>query len=111
MHHETFDPLKTEPGFGLGVPRRQRNGVDCVENGAEPGKLRRCIAHEMRHGAPKWRARRDRRTRDSGKRFSTGFYCDLPKQKSREPSVGEAERASAREPSFGQLLACSALYR
>ena len=24
MHHETVDPLKTEPGFGIRVPRRQR---------------------------------------------------------------------------------------
>jgi len=42
------------------------------------------------------------------KRFSAGFYCDLPREKSREPSVGDAERVSAREPSFGQFLACSA---
>jgi len=110
MHHETVDPLKTEPGFGLRVPRRQRNGVDWVENGAATGKLRRCIAHEMRHGAPKWRARRDWRSRDGGERFIPGIYCDLPKKMSREPSVGDAERASAREPPFGQLLACSALY-
>ena len=85
------------------------NGGEGCENGAEPGKLRRCIAHEMRHGAPKWRARRDRRTRDGGKRFSRGFYGTEPKNKSREPSVGDAERVSAREPRLGQFLACSAL--
>ena len=27
MHHENVDPLKTEPGFGLSVPQRQRHGV------------------------------------------------------------------------------------
>ena len=110
MHHEDVDLLKTEPGFGLSVPRRQRHGGAWFESGARPGKLRRCIAHQMRHGAPKWRGRRDRRTRDGGKRFSAGFYCDLPRKKSREPSVGDAERVSAREPPFGQFLACSALY-
>jgi len=81
MHHETVDPLKTEPGFGLSVPRRQRHGMAWCESGAEPGKLRRCIAHQMRHGAPKWRAPRDRRTLDGGKRFSAGFYSDLAKKK------------------------------
>ena len=86
------------------------NGGEWCESGAEPGKLRRCIAHEMRHGVSKWRARRDWRTRDDGKRFSPGFYCDLPKRKSREPSVGDAERVSAQEPPFGQFLAGSALY-
>jgi hypothetical protein len=30
-------------------------------------------AHHLRHGAPKWRAQRDRRTRDCRKRFSMGF--------------------------------------
>ena len=86
------------------------HGGAWCENGAEPGKLRRCIAHEMRHGAPKWRARRDRRARDGRKRFSSGFYGDLPKNKSREPSVGDVERVSAREPRLGKFLACSALY-
>jgi hypothetical protein len=86
------------------------NCGEWYESGAELGKLRRCIAHEMRHGAQKWRARRDRRTRDSGKRFSPGFYCDLPKHRSREPLVGDAERASAQEPPFWQFLAGSALY-
>jgi hypothetical protein len=41
------------------------NGVDWCENGAEPEKFRRCDAHEMRHGALKWRARRDRRAERS----------------------------------------------
>ena len=80
------------------------------ENGVEPGKLRRCIAHEMRQGAPKWRARRDRRARDGGKRFSRGFCGALPPKESREPSVGDAERVSVREPPFGKFLAGSALY-
>jgi len=111
MHHENVDPLKTEPGFGLSVTRRQRHGVAWCERGAGPATLRRCIAHQIRHGTPKWRARRDRRTRDGGKCFSAGLYCDLPRKKSREPSVGDAERVSAREPPFGQFLACSALYK
>ena len=98
MHHENADT------------RKHRHGVAWCESGAAPRKLRRRIAHEMRHGALKWRARRDRRTRDGGKRFSAGFCCDLPRKKSREPSVGDAERVSAREPPLGQFLACSALY-
>jgi len=110
MHHETVDPLKTEPGFGRRVPRRQRNGVDWVETGAEPGTLRRRIAREMRNGPPKWRARPDRGTRDGGKRFSRGVHGGLPQNKSRESSVGDAERVSAREPPVGTLSSSSALY-
>jgi len=53
--------------------RRQMNGGEGFENGAVPGKLRRCIAHHTRHGAPGWRARRDRRPWDCGKRFLLGF--------------------------------------
>jgi len=85
------------------------NGGEGFENGAVPGKLPRCIAHHMRHGAPGWRARRDRRPWDGGKRFLRGFWGGLPKRKSREPSVGDAERVSAREPRLGQFLAYSAL--
>jgi hypothetical protein len=81
MHHETADPLKTEPGFGLGVPRRHRQGVAWCESGAGPGKLRRCIAREMRYGAFKWRTRCDRRTRDAetlwDKLRSVGVFCSL----------------------------------
>ena len=61
------------------------NGGEWCENGAEPGKLRRCIAHEMKHGAPKWRARRDRRVRDGGKRFSRGFYAVCQKDNPENP--------------------------
>jgi len=86
------------------------NGGECCENGAEPGMLRRCDAHDMRHGAPKWRARRVRRARDGRKRFSRGFYGANAKNISREPSVGDAERVSAREPPLGKLSAGSALY-
>jgi len=109
MQQETVDQLKTEPGVVLSVPMRQMNGGEGFENGAVPGKIRRCTAHQIRHGAPKWRARRDRCTRDGGERFSPGFDLDLPKRKSGEPSVGDAERVSAREPRLGQFLACSAL--
>jgi hypothetical protein len=73
MQHENVDPLEKEPAVVLRVPRRQMNGGEGFENGAVPGKLRRCIAHLMRHGAPGWRARRGRRPRDGGKRFLRGF--------------------------------------
>ena len=39
----------------------------------------------MRHGAPKWRARRDRRTRDGGKRFSPGFTGTCQKTSPENP--------------------------
>ena len=110
MQHENVEPLKTEPGFGHRAPTRQMNGGEWCENGAATGKLRRSNAHEMRHGAPKWRARRDRRVRDGGKAFWRDFMAVCQKNKSREPSVGDAERVSAQVPPFGQFLAGSALY-
>jgi hypothetical protein len=73
-------PMKSENGFGLSAPRRQTNGDEWCESGAEPGKSRRCIAHEMRHGAQKWCARRDRLTRDGMKRFSQGFIATCQKK-------------------------------
>ena len=56
------------------------NGGEGFENGAVPGKPRRCIAHHMRHGAPGWRARHDRRPWDGGRRFYGGSraVCQKP---------------------------------
>ena len=102
-------PSEIEHGFGLGAPRRQMNGGEWSENGAETGKLRRCTAHDMWREAPNWRARRDRRARIGGKSCSRGFHDGLPKSKYREPSVGNTERVSAQESSFLPFLASSAL--
>jgi len=85
------------------------NGGEGCENGAESGKLRRCIARQMRHGALQWSARRDRRPRDGRKCFPRGFYGGLQEAKSQEPSVGDAESVSVLEPRLGQFLASSAL--
>jgi hypothetical protein len=87
------------------------NGGEGCENSAVQGELRRCIAHEMRHGAPKLRARRDRHPRDGGKRVSRGLHCDLPTERARNPSVGDAERVSAREPTLWTFLAGPALQK
>jgi len=65
----------------------------------------RCDANAMRHGAPKRRARRERRTRDGRKRFSRGFSWELRRKFARIPSVGAAERVFAREPPLGKFLA------
>ena len=106
--HENVDQFRTEPGFVLSVPKRRQHRVAWCENGAEPGKLRQCIALGMRHGALTWRARRDRHARDGLKCFSRGVYGDgAVSPKNREPSVGDAERVSAREPPYGQFLAGS----
>ena len=85
MHHETFDPLKTEPGFVLSVPRKQRNGGDWVENGALTNLLRRCDAHAMMHGASRVIARRERRRQNGGKRSFEEFYCDLRQKNPENP--------------------------
>jgi hypothetical protein len=42
-------------------------------------------ALQMRHGAPKWRARRDRRTRDGGKRFSADIFATCQERSPKNP--------------------------
>jgi len=85
MHHETFDPLKTEPGFVLSVPWRHRHGVAWCENGALTDLLRRCDAHAMMHGASRVIARRERRRQKGGKRSFERFYCDPPQKNPENP--------------------------